>query len=164
MSAGLLPPPNTPFGHSLRGLWSLDPGIRFLNHGSFGAAPRHVLAAQARWREAMEREPVRFMVDELPGALLAARERLAGFVGAVPQRLTFVDNATAGANAVLRSLRWRAGERIVIADCAYPGVKNAARFVAERLAIVDHVFAPLAVVSPIEEIVRLCRSACARRW
>lgn len=107
------------------------------------------------------------------------------------QRLTFVDNATAGANAVLRSLRWRAGERIVIADCAYPGVKNAARFVAERhgltfvearvpwplpgpeaqveafaaafadgarLAIVDHVFAPLAVVSPIEEIVRLCRA------
>lgn len=48
MSADLLPPPNTPFGHSLRGLWSLDPGIHFLNHGSFGAAPRHVFAAQAR--------------------------------------------------------------------------------------------------------------------
>jgi isopenicillin-N epimerase len=91
-----------------------------------------VLDAQSRWREAMEREPVRFMVDELPGALLAARGRLAGFVGVVPQRLTFVDNATAGANAVLRSLRWQAGERIVIADHAYPGVKNAARFVAER--------------------------------
>jgi len=57
---------------------------------------------------------------------------LRGFVGAVPQRLTFVDNATAGANAVLRSLRWRARERIVIADHAYPGVKNAARFVADR--------------------------------
>ena len=59
MSAALLPPPNTPFGHPLHGLGSLDPGIRFLNHGSFGAAPRHVLAAQARWREAMEREPRR---------------------------------------------------------------------------------------------------------
>lgn len=103
----LLPPPNTSFGHPLRSLWSLDPGIRFLNHGSFGAAPLHVLAAPARWREAMEREPVRFMVDELPPALLAARVRLAGFVGAVLQRLTFVDNATAGANAVLRSRRWR---------------------------------------------------------
>lgn len=66
MQSGDLPPPNTPFGHPLRSLWSLDPGIRFLNHGSFGAAPLHVLAAQARWREAMEREPVRFMVDELP--------------------------------------------------------------------------------------------------
>ncbi|BBO22367.1 MAG: hypothetical protein HKUEN07_10130 [Rhodocyclaceae bacterium] len=193
MSEDLLPLPGAPFGHPLRRLWSLDPGIRFLNHGSFGAAPLHVLAAQARWREAMEREPVRFMVDELPPALLAARVRLAGFVGAVPQRLTFVENATAGANAVLRSLRWRAGERIVIADHAYPGVKNAARFVADRhgltlvearvpwplpgpeavvaayaealaggarLAIVDHVFAPLAAVSPVEEIVRLCRA----RW
>ena len=191
MLGGDLPSPNTPYGHPLRSLWSLDPGIHFLNHGSFGAAPRHVLAAQARWREAMEREPVRFMVDELPQALRAARERLAGFVGAVPQRLTFVENATAGANAVLRSLRWRAGERIVIADHAYPGVKNAARFVADRhgleliearvpwplpgpeavaaafdaalaggarLAIVDHVFAPLAAVSPLEEIVRLCRA------
>lgn len=113
----LLPQPNTPFGHPLRGLWSLDPGIRFLNHGSFGAAPRYVLAA---------------------------RGRLAGFVGAVspkgtsfgaPQRLTFVENATAGANAVLRSLRWQAGERIVIADHAYPGVKNAVRFVAERFGL-----------------------------
>lgn len=81
---------NTPFGHPLRGHLSLNPGFRFLNHGSFGAAPRHVLAA---------------------------RERLAGFVGAVSQRLTFADNATAGAYAVLR---WWAGERIVIADWAYP--------------------------------------------
>jgi isopenicillin-N epimerase len=186
-----LPPPGASFGHGLRGLWTLDPAIRFLNHGSFGAAPRHVLAAQARWREALEREPVLFMVDELPEALLAARNRLAQFVGAVPQRLTFVDNATAGVNAVLRSLPWRAGDRIVIADHAYPGVKNAARFVAARhgltlvearvpwplsgpeeivaayeealqggarLVIVDHVFAPLAVVAPVEEIVRLCRA------
>lgn len=37
MSADYLPPSNTPFGHPLRGLWSLDPGIRFLNLGSFGA-------------------------------------------------------------------------------------------------------------------------------
>jgi len=56
----------------------------------------------------------------------------ASFIGAVSQRLTFADNATAGANAVLRSLRWKAGERIVIADHAYPGAKDAARFVAER--------------------------------
>jgi selenocysteine lyase/cysteine desulfurase len=44
--------------------------------------------------------------------------------GAVLQRLTFVDNVTAGANAVLRSLRWRSGERIVIADCPHPGVTH----------------------------------------
>ena len=36
--ANCLPPPHTPFGHPLRSLWSLDPGIHFLNNGSFGAA------------------------------------------------------------------------------------------------------------------------------
>lgn len=42
------PPPNTHFGYPLRSLWSLDLGIHFLNHGSFGAVPRHVLASLAR--------------------------------------------------------------------------------------------------------------------
>ena len=70
----------------MREHWTLDPGIHFLNHGSYGATPRYVLAAQARWRSAMEREPVRFMVDELPAAWLDAAARLARFVGATPSR------------------------------------------------------------------------------
>ena len=45
MSAALLPPPNTPFGHLLRGLWSLEPGIRFLNHGSQGAVSQRLTFA-----------------------------------------------------------------------------------------------------------------------
>lgn len=189
--ASTLPAPGAGFGHALRGLWTLDPEIHFLNHGSYGATPRHVLAAQSQWREAMEAEPVRFMADELPVALRAAGARLAGFVGATPSRLAFVENATAGANAVLRSLDWRAGERIVIANHAYPALKNAARFVAQRhgltvvearvpwplpgpdaliaayaealaggarLAIVDHIFSPLAVETPLAPIVALCRA------
>ena len=187
----LLPAPGAVFGHGLRGLWSLDPAIHFLNHGSYGATPRHVQAAQTQWREMMEREPVRFMVDTLPEALQAAGVRLAGFVGASPSRLALVENATAAVNAVLRSMRWQAGDRIVLANHAYPAVKNTVRFVAERyglsvvearvpwplegpqaiidayaralaggarLAIVDHIFSPLAVVAPVEAIVSLCRA------
>ncbi|HLE88707.1 MAG TPA: aminotransferase, partial [Candidatus Limnocylindria bacterium] len=33
--------------------WALDPGVDFLNHGSFGAAPRVVLAEQQAWRDRM---------------------------------------------------------------------------------------------------------------
>ena len=189
-STNLLPSPNALFGHALRSLWSLDPAIHFLNHGSYGATPRYVQAAQSRWREEMEHEPVRFMVDTLPDALRAAGAKLAAFVGAPVSTLAFVENATAGVNAVLRSLRWDAGDRIVLANHSYPAVKNTVRFLAERhglsvieaqipwplagpdaianayanalaggarIAIVDHIFSPLAVVAPIEAIARLCR-------
>ena len=189
-NAAQLPSPNTPFGHHLRSLWSLDPSIHFLNHGSYGATPRFVQAAQLRWREELEREPVRFMGDILPDALQTAGARLARFVGASRSRLALVENATAGANAVLRSIRWKAGDRIVLANHAYPAVKNTVRFLAERhslqvveaqvpwplahatalidayaaaikggarIAIIDHIFSPLAVVTPLDAIVHLCR-------
>jgi isopenicillin-N epimerase len=45
--------------------WALDPGIVFLNHASFGACPRDVLAAQQAWRDRMEAEPVAFLAREL---------------------------------------------------------------------------------------------------
>ena len=82
--------------------WTLDPTVRFLNHGSFGACPIPVLAAQQELRARMEREPVRFMQRELEPLLDAAREQLAFFLQADPQHLAFVANATAGVNAVVR--------------------------------------------------------------
>lgn len=123
-------------GHALRHFWGLEPSMYFLNHGSYGATPRHVLAAQHQWRERMERQPVRFMVDELPGALLAARTRLAGFLGTVPGRLAMVENATSGVNAVLRSIRWRAGDELVLAHHAYLAVRHTVHHLAERHGLV----------------------------
>ena len=186
-----LPAPDTTFGHGLRDYWTLEPTIHFLNHGSYGATPRYVQAAQARWRVEMEREPVRFMVDTLPDALRVAGARLAGFVGASASTLAFVENATAGVNAVLRSIRWRAGDRIVLANHSYAAVRNTVRFLAERhglvvvdakvpwpltgpqaiidaytqaleggarIAILDHIFSPLAVMTPIRTIARMCKA------
>ena len=112
--------------------WLLDPGVTFLNHGSFGAAPRAVLAEQARWRERMERQPTAFMSFELPGALRAAAEKLAAFVGAAAGDLVFVENATAGCNAVLHSLPLAPGDEILLTDHGYPAVRKAAAHVAAR--------------------------------
>lgn len=122
----------TPFGHAMRRHWRLEPEMHFLNHGSFGATPRSVLAAQQHWRDHMEAQPVRFMADELSGLLRDAAAVLAKFLGAQPERLAFVENATDAVNAVLRSFAWRAGDEIVIANHAYPAVRNTVRFVAER--------------------------------
>ncbi len=112
--------------------WTLDPAISFLNHGSFGAAPRPVLAAQQAWRDRMEREPVRFFSHDLEPAMDRARAALGGFVGANPDDLAFVPNATAGANTILRSLRFASGDELLTTDHAYNAVKNAMEFVAQR--------------------------------
>ncbi len=111
--------------------WTLDPTVTFLNHGSYGAAPREVLAVQQAWRDRMEAEPVRFF-SELETELDEARRALGAFVGADPDDLAFVPNATAGTNTVLRSLRFRAGDELLTTDHAYNAVKNAMEYVAER--------------------------------
>jgi isopenicillin-N epimerase len=112
--------------------WLLDPNVAFLNHGSFGAAPRAVLAEQERWRARMERRPTHFMSEELPAAVRSAAARLAAFVGARPEDLVFIENATAGCNTVLRSLHLAPGDEILLTDHGYPAVRKAAEYVARR--------------------------------
>lgn len=113
-------------------LWPLDPAVSFLNHGSFGACPLPVLDQQRRLRERMECEPVRFLARELPGLLAEARSELATFVGADPEDLAFVPNATAGVNAVLRSLRFEQHDELLTTDHAYNACRNTLEFAAAR--------------------------------
>src|SRR3954470_13991304 len=110
--------------------WLLDPTITFLNHGSFGAAPKAVLAKQNELRTQLEREPVRFMVRELEPLLDGARATLASFVGAHPAAIAFVPNATAGVNAVLRSLDLDRHDELLVTTHEYNASRNALEYVA----------------------------------
>jgi isopenicillin-N epimerase len=110
--------------------WLLDPGIVYLNHGSFGATPRVVLARQDELRAQLEREPVRFMVRELEPLLDDARSTLAAFVGATPAAIAFVPNATAGVNAVLRSLDLDSHDELLVSSHEYNASRNALEYVA----------------------------------
>jgi isopenicillin-N epimerase len=116
----------------LAALWPLDRGVAFLNHGSYGACPTEVLRHQAALRAEMEAEPVRFLGRELDGRLDAAREALAAFVGADPDDLAFITNATSGVNAVLRSLTLSPGDELLTTDHAYAACRNALDYVAGR--------------------------------
>jgi isopenicillin-N epimerase len=110
--------------------WLLDPAITFLNHGSFGAAPKAVLAKQNELRTQLEREPVRFMVRELEPLLDEARAALAAFVGADPAAIAFLPNATAGVNAVLRSLDLDRHDELLVTTHEYNASRNALEYVA----------------------------------
>ena len=110
--------------------WTLDPDITYLNHGSFGATPRVLLEKQNAFRAQMEREPVRFFVRELEPLLDEARDALASFLGADPAGLAFVVNATAGVNAVLRSLDLDKFDELLVTTHEYNACRNALEYAA----------------------------------
>ena len=115
--------------------WNLDPEVTFLNHGSFGACPTHLLEYQSELTARMEREPMRFFLTELPGLLEQALADLGRFIGADPAGLAFVNNASSAVSAVLRSLTFQAGDKLLVTDQAYPACRNALDFVAERTGL-----------------------------
>ena len=82
----------------------------------------------------LEAQPSRFMRAVLPDALRHAASRLGAFIGADGKDIAFVDNATTGCNAVLRSLRLQPGDEIVVLTHGYGAVRNTVRYVASKPA------------------------------
>jgi len=112
--------------------WLLDPEVVFLNHGSFGATPKAVLDEQSRIRLQIEREPLIFFDHDYLGELDQSRAVLADFLGARTDDLAFVVNATTGVNTVLRSLRLRSGDQLLVTDHEYNACRNAIDTVAKE--------------------------------
>jgi isopenicillin-N epimerase len=171
--------------------WGLDPSVSYLNHGSFGACPSAVLAVQESLRNEMERELVDFLAASLPARLNATRATLGSFLGAEPRDLVFVTNATAGVNAVLRSLAFEPGDELLVTNHTYGACRKTADYVAlrtkarvvvaelpfpcrseadivaavldavtprTRIALLDHVTSPSALVLPLQQLVSELRA------
>jgi isopenicillin-N epimerase len=109
----------------LRDLFLLDPGVHFLNHGSFGACPKPVFADYQRWQLEMERQPVHFVQHRLHQELKLARQALGEFINAPVDDLVFVDNATWGVNVIARSLPFAAGDEVLTTDHEYGACERA---------------------------------------
>ncbi len=160
----------TSFGRELLPLWHLDPTYAYLNHGTVGATPVHVLERQRAWIDKIERHPAQLMLRELAnpmGGVWAATEppllrqvatAVAEYVRAPVETagrradgMALVDNITTGANAVLRSLDLTPDDIVAVTDVGYGGVSNAAVWVAERAgATLDIIELPGPGATPAE--------------
>jgi isopenicillin-N epimerase len=112
--------------------WDLEPGLTFLNHGSFGLAPRELLQWRFRLLEEIERDPVAFLASELQPGLDRARRLLAQLVGASPAQLAFVPSTTYGLNELLQRLELPAGSEVLLSDHGYNATANLVRFACEQ--------------------------------
>jgi isopenicillin-N epimerase len=121
-----------PDAAELRREFLLDPEVAFLNHGSFGACPRPVFERYRAWQRELEREPVDFIARRRPDLLAAARADLAAYVGAPPDDIAFVTNATTGVNLAARSLDVQPGDEVLATDLEYGACVMAWRWLCER--------------------------------
>jgi isopenicillin-N epimerase len=165
----------------------LDPEVVHLNHGSFGACPIPVFEEYQRFQRELERGPTDFFSrrvsrwfwgDEFrPGLLADARAALAEFVGARPDDLVFVPNATSGLNAAIRSLELEPEEEILTTAHEYGAIVRTWEFMGATLVVcepdevassigprtrvvcVSHISSPTALVFPVEEICAAAREA-----
>lgn len=141
------------YGDAVKERFALRSDVLFLNHGSFGATPREVLAAQREIQDQMEAQPVDFMVRALPGRMRAAAARVAPVLKVDPDDLVFVENATTGVNAVVRSIDWKPGDRIVTTDHVYGAVRATLEWVAARTgAVVVPVEVPFPLSDPAQVV------------
>ncbi len=131
---------STVHGHGLLPQWMLEPGVRHLNHGAYGALPRQAQAVELAWKARMEAQPTAFFQDTLPAAIVDAAAKVAPYFGVAPERFGFVENASQGTNAVLRSLAFKPGDEILVSDHVYNAVRlNLADVVARTGARVVEV-------------------------
>ncbi|WP_052390297.1 aminotransferase class V-fold PLP-dependent enzyme [Streptomyces sp. NRRL B-24484] len=120
-----------PDGRPAAAAWTLDPAMRHLNHGSFGAVPLAAQREQQRLREEMDRAPVVWF-PALAGRVAAARAEVAEFLRVPAGDLALVPNASAGASVVYGSLEHRPGGEVVVTDHGYGAVTMGAERLARR--------------------------------
>jgi len=121
------------------------------------------MQVQQEWRERLEREPVRFFIRELDSALADARGSLASLVGADPDDLAFVTNATMGVNTVLRSLPLSPGDELLTTNHVYGACHNALAFTAQQSgARVVTAAVPFPLTSPEDVVEAVLREVTPR--
>ncbi|MFC7527055.1 aminotransferase class V-fold PLP-dependent enzyme [Actinoplanes sp. GCM10030250] len=149
-------PPRSISGARL--LFTLDPAVSYLNHGSFGALPIGVQRAQQRLRDEVEANPLRFFGTGLMDRIVHTRRHLAMFLGADPEGSALVPNTTAAVSLVLQSVRPGSTDEVLLTDHAYGAVAMAVRRQCRRTGASARTVA-VPIGAPPAEVVSRIRAA-----
>jgi isopenicillin-N epimerase len=147
-----------------RDQWSIRPDTIYLNHGSFGPTPRVVRDSQLRWQQRAASQPMDFFVRQYEPAWLESRQRLARFVQTSAANLAFVENSTAGMNAVAGSFSLQKRDEVLLTDHEYGAVLRIWRRACETAGAAEPVIARLpAKIEAAEQIVQAIFGAATER-
>lgn len=128
----------------LRDYFLLDPGITFLNFGSFGACPKPVFAEYQRFQLELERNPVQFNTVKGYDYIRESREALASYINCNTNDVVYTPNPTFAINTVAKNLKLDTGDEVLSTDLEYGALdrtwdyyckKSGARFVRQHIRL-----------------------------
>lgn len=118
--------------NSIKDQFLLDPEIRYLNHGSFGACPKPILENYQFWQNALEREPVQFITKTAPEALSVSKQALAKYIGCDTEDFFFIPNPTMAVNQVVKSLNFQPGDKVLSTNLEYGAIDKTFEFYSKK--------------------------------
>jgi len=119
------------YGRCLRKHFAFDPDFIPLNHGGLGATPRAVLDASNDLTLEIESNPDDFVWLRYESKLNEVRRQIARLVNVDMDECVLVPNVCNGINTVLRNIEWREGDVIIITNCTFNPIANAARHISQ---------------------------------
>ncbi|EDR07491.1 uncharacterized protein LACBIDRAFT_298401 [Laccaria bicolor S238N-H82] len=114
--------PVPPFGHGMLEYFAFDPQYLNFNHGSYGSTPNPVLQFIQETTARIERNPDLFHRLTYQDDLIAVREKLANLIGAKMDEVVLLNNASMGANTVLRNFEWEKDDVLIPFSTTYGSV------------------------------------------
>lgn len=112
--------------------FQLNPGITFLNFGSFGSCPRPIFQKYLDFQLEQERDPVQVFMYRSQLYLEASRKALGAYINCHPDDVVMVPNPSYAVNIITRSLELKPGDEILSTNLEYGACDKAWTFICRQ--------------------------------
>ena len=109
----------------MKNLFSLDPEITFLNHGSYGACPISVFDDYQKWQKELEQQPVQFMTENLWKYLKRSRQYIGKYINCPERDILLFPNPTTAVNNIFDNLHLSNGDEVLMTQHEYGALVRA---------------------------------------
>lgn len=97
----------------------IQPGVTFLNFGSFGACPKPIFEDYQKWQLELEQQPAQFITVNGPVYLKRSREALAKYINCNADDVVYVTNPSYATNIIAKSLKLNPGDEVLSTGLEY---------------------------------------------
>lgn len=154
--------PGGPTWNAVRKQFLLREGLVYLNSGSLGPCPAHVVNEAVKAWYMLEENPAEQGFGSFIQKMEEARKKAADFLHCSPDEIAITRNTTDGMNTVAQGIHLGRGDRVLTTDQEHPGGTACWEYYARREGVgIDRIRLPKTPQST-EEIVNLFERGLTR--